>query len=198
MGGAQHVLRVRAAAAAATLPIAVAGHSAAAVWGMPAAGDWPSEVMLLDRWRGGGRSAGAVRRTARDQRSADLVDVDGILCTTLARTALDLSRASTLRDAVAIVDWCLWRKNPRAIAIELFWEELTRLNAHAPRRRLGSVLRLATDKSDSYGESHARVAIFQLGFADPELQHEFADAQGTMCTDFTGLRDRWLWSSTAR
>lgn len=186
----RHMLRIRAAAASASSPIAVAGYSAAALWGMPIGGDWPDEVTLIDRWRGGGRSAGDVRRTARDFGSAQLYEVDGIRCTGIARTALDLARVEPLPGAVATMDWCLSRSNPIAITKDDLWHELGRLNQWAPRRRLEGTIHLATHLSGSFGESEARVVIFQLGYADPVLQQEFVDEEGTMFADFTWPRVR--------
>lgn len=180
----RHILRIRATAATATRPIAVAGLSAAALWGIPIGRDWPDEVTVIDRWKGGGRSEGGVQRTARDYSTARLVTVDGVECTSLERTALDLARVQPLADAVASVDWCLGAENPAQIGLEPLWAELGRLNRWAPRRRLEGVLRLATDRSGSFGESRARVVMFQLGFADPVLQQEFRDDRGSLFVDF--------------
>jgi hypothetical protein len=82
------------------------------------------------------------------------------------------------------MDWCLATSNPIAVTKDAFWQELGRMNQWAPRRRLEGAIHLATHLSGSFGESEARVVIFQLGYADPVLQQEFVDAEGTMFADF--------------
>ena len=68
----RHLLRVRSVLAAAVRPVTVSGISAAAVWGMPIAGEWPRYVTVLDEWRGGGRTEPGVKRTAAGFRTAEV------------------------------------------------------------------------------------------------------------------------------
>src|SRR5690606_7330800 len=124
----QHLLRARAALAAARAPVALAGLSAAAAWGMPIAGEWPTEVTVLDRWRGGGRSEPGVRKTAAGVTTATTTVAGGLPVTSLARTALDVARVHSFADAVGSVDWALWCKNGSAIRPHELAEELVRLN----------------------------------------------------------------------
>lgn len=180
----RHILRIRSVLAAARRPVVVAGHSAAALWGMPIGGEWPSEVTVLDEWRGGGRSEPGVRRTAAGHRTARSVELDGIRTTDLARTAIDIARSCPAEVALGSVDWALWRRNPAAVTSGDLSAELDSLASRSNRRRVERVIAQATSLSDSYGESCARIAIHRLGFAPPELQAEFSDAEGTMSVDF--------------
>lgn len=180
----QHILRVRAVMACAERPLAVAGISAAAVWGMPIAGDWPEHVTLIDAWRGGGRSEPGVLRSAAGFATARQVMRNGLPTTDLMRTALDVARGYPFQDAVAAVDWALWAKNELRVTRHDLYEELARMNPRYGRRHLEQVVAFAADASGSFGESRARTGIHLLGFQAPELQAEFRDRQGAMFPDF--------------
>jgi hypothetical protein len=186
----RHVLRIRAAIAATNRPVAVAGISAAALWGMPVASSWPDEVTLLDEWRGGGRSEPGVRRTSAGFRSAEIVTIDGIRVTSLPRTAIDVARRSSFADGVGSLDWALWQKNKNAVTKLALLDDLRQLDSRSGIRHVERSIEFSTHLSDSFGESRCRVVIHFLGFAAPELQHEFQDTQGAMYPDFTWLRQR--------
>lgn len=177
----RHLLRIRAVAADARGEVVVAGHSAAAVWGMPLPG-FPESVTLLEQWKGGGRSEPGVRRTSRAAPFATSTNHAGLACTTLARTAIDVARGIPFAAAVARLDWALWRRNEHAVTSEDLVAELE----HArPSRVLRMAVAFATHLSDSFGESDARATIHQLGFPAPTLQHPFVDEQGRIEPDFT-------------
>jgi hypothetical protein len=180
----RHILRMRAANEAARRPLVFAGLSAAAAHGMPVKEDWPDEVTVLEQWRGGGRSAPGVRRIVTGRGSARTVSVDGLLCTDIARTALDVARGLDFADAVGSVDWALWRRNEAAVSRGELHAELERMNVRAGASRLRAIIEFASPLSDSFGESAARAAIHILGFAAPELQVEIRDATGLMIPDF--------------
>lgn len=183
----RHVFRIRAALAVQRRQVIVAGLSAAALWGMPIAGDWPSEVTLLDEWRGGGHSEHGVRRTASGFLTARRVDLDGIDVTSLARTAIDVARSATFSGGVGSLDWALWRKNPRALRGNELVEELERYDFRKGRRQAEAQIAFSTSLSDSFGESECRSVIHLLGFDPPDLQIEIRDSQGLMIPDFAWL-----------
>jgi predicted transcriptional regulator of viral defense system len=182
--GDRHVLAIRAVVRVAHPPFLVAGRSAAALWGMPFAAQWPDDVTLLVPYRGGGASEIGVRRTCAGAAGATAASVDGIPITSLARTALDVARTLSLPRAVAVLDWALWEKNPHAVDRSELGAELH--NARYPRggALLRRALALATELSGSPGESMARVGIHLLGFEAPELQVRFSDAEGAIFPDF--------------
>jgi hypothetical protein len=175
---------VKAVVEAADAPVVVAGISAAALWGMPVSGDWPTSVMLLQERRGGGRIEPGVRRTSVGHLTAITEMVDGVLATSLARTALDVARRAPFSEAVGSVDWAMWRQNPAAISQEALGREIELLGGARGFRHMARIATFATSLSDSFGESQARAVIHLLGFAAPELQVEFRDSQGAMFTDF--------------
>lgn len=180
----RHSLAVRAAARAAHAPFLVAGRSAAGFWGMPFAAEWPADVTFLAPYRGGGKSEPGVRRTSAGARGAVGMVQGGVPLTTLARTALDVARGLPLPQAVAVLDWTMWRKNPDAVTRDQLKAELRRAHFAQGGAFLVHALDLATDLSDSVGESEARIAIHLLGFEPPELQVRFVDSEGEMFPDF--------------
>jgi len=180
----RHVLRARAALAVTARPTALAGVSAAAVWGMPIDEDWPLDITILDEWRGGGRSEPGVRKTAAGFRTASTEVVDGLSVTSIERTALDVARTHSFAKAIGSLDWVLWRKRPGALHKTVLVDELHRLNPRFGNRHLQRCVAFSTHLSDSFGESKARAVIHLLGFDAPELQVEFFDARGEMEPDF--------------
>jgi hypothetical protein len=155
---------------------------------MPIAGEWPTDVLVLDERQGGGHREPGVRRTSVGFRTAEPMSVDGVPITSLARTALDVARRASFSDAMGSLDWALWRKNPRAITAEHLTAELVKFEQTRGFVGLGRSSNFATSLSDSFGESEARAVAHLLGFEAPELQVQFRDAQGLIETDF-------LWRS---
>jgi hypothetical protein len=182
-GRGQHILRIRAVIAASCRPIVLAGKSAAAVWGMPIAGSWPSEVTVLDSWHGGGRAEPGVRRTAAGFTTARIVQLGGFSVTDLARTTLDVARGASFADAIGSVDWSLWRNNDRALTKEMLLADAMKLSPQLGRARLLRLIDFSTHLSDSFGESQCRAVIRLQGFASPQLQVEFRDDEGKMYPD---------------
>ena len=179
----KHLIRVAATLSGTTSDLAVAGISAAAVWGMPVFA-WPDTVTLLDKWKGGGRSEPGVRRTAAGFDTARTIVVNGVLTTDLARTALDVARTSSFRDSIGSVDWALRVIGEHAVSKAALFSELRSLPKPFGARHLERVIAFCCNQSDSFGESMARACIFELGFVMPDLQVRFRDRQGEMFADF--------------
>ncbi len=176
----RHLLRIRAALAASEQQITLGWESAAAVWDVPL-DSFPAHVVVIDRWRGGGRSEPGVRRTARGASSAEVVDVDGYSCTGLVRTILDVVSTMDFPAAVALIDWAISPRNPRPI-------DVASLALDARQRRCSltvwRAIEFASSQSGSMGESEARAVIHSLGFPTPQLQRKFVDRDGAMYPDF--------------
>jgi hypothetical protein len=158
--------------------------SAAAIWGVPILGEFPDYVTILDRWKGGGRSEPGVRRTAAGQRTAHIEEIDGFAVTNLARTAIDVAFATPFTQAVGSVDWCIYRKNSKATGKDALLHELRTFEGRRGIKLARSVVAFASPLSDSFGESQCRAVIHLMGFAAPQLQVEFHDAEGKMVVDF--------------
>lgn len=183
-GRARHILLMRAVAHDADGDVVFAGLSAAAAWGMPIEGDFPEAVMVIHAPRSGGKSEPGVRRTVVGGRDVAVVERGGLRVTTLARTAIDVARASGFPAAVAVVDWARWIKNPERVSLDELWHEVERAGWRTGREHVTRAVEYSVELSGSFGESIARVTIILLGFEAPELQVVFRDAEGRIETDF--------------
>lgn len=170
----QHRSRVLAAARRMDTGVVFSHHAAASLWGIRILGDWPTAVDVTIERASGGRSTGQVRRHATGLNRLAVTELEGMLVTTPAQTAVDLARDLPFAHGVAAMDSTLHKKRePHPLA---FKDELLELAATAqgPRlARLRAAAAFATDLSDSVEESHSRVLIRDLGFPTPELQASF-------------------------
>lgn len=180
----RHLALAHAVVQQAREPIVLAGLTAAAVWGMPVPSGYGPDVVVLDSYRGGGRSEPGVRRTTQGAETAEVVQRGDVRVTSVARTALEVARGASFEFAVGSVDWALWRKNPDSVLRELLERDLARFAPRTRGRHLERVVAFATDRSDSFGESRTRAVVHELGFAEPTLQFELVDREGRMFADF--------------
>jgi len=160
----------------------VSHASAAALHRIPVLGEWPHDVHLTVGATKGGKSRGSVVKHCVPLDDADVVEIDGLLVTSVARTVVDLAGASTFMSAVVSADHALHAQRlgsqaPRATIEELF-ETFVR---HAPMRAHAKVLRVlefAVPASDSPLESVSRVNMCVIGCPQPTLQQRFDDHRG--------------------
>ena len=151
----------------------ISHQSAAAVWGIPLDEAWPSTVHVLAPPQSRARSKNGVTVHRSHVLDADVVDVDGMLVTSPARTLLDLARTTSFATAVVAIDHAL---NPRSASPEVFLTEAVLreklLESRSPRGlvRAERAIGFARPDADNPGESLSRVAIFELGFPEPLLQ----------------------------
>lgn len=94
--------------------------------------------------------------------------------TSLPRTVFDCARSHGLRDGLAIADSAL-RSGLCKDELVAYVEGLRGHFCNADLNRALAAIRLSDPKAESGGESMARAAMFELGFAAPELQTEVAD-----------------------
>lgn len=179
----RHLLLARAVACDSAAEPVLAAHSAAAIWGMPALA-FGDRVAIQERWKGGGRSAPGVRRIAAGNRSVVPERHGGHLVTSIARTALELTRTEPFSIAVGSMDWALWERNPLRVTRENVLAELDRLPQRFGIERARRVLRFATHLSDSFGESWFRALVHELGFAPPVLQQPWSIEGQRYRTDY--------------
>jgi hypothetical protein len=182
----RYLRRIRAHAAVAEGPAVYSHFSAAALWGLPVVGAWPSEIHLTSSAAAGGRSRPGVVRHSQEH-CLDVVEHDGLRVTSVAATAVAMARMLPFGRAVAVMDKAL--HEPRDGAPLTTRTELERALAelgHVPgRAAAGRVLEFATPLSGSAGESISRAGIFLLGFLAPDLQVPHWDQAGLIgYTDF--------------
>lgn len=130
------------------------------------------------------------RQTGLVQRHYLVVDatcaVDGIAVTTIDRTTFDCGRTLPFADALAIADSSIRMGLTTREEMASFAEAAPRCKG-IPDARI--VARFADGRSESAGESLARAAMIELGFALPSLQQNFVDP-----VDGTTSRVDFLWT----
>ncbi len=180
----RHILRMRAVASASPRPLVFCGVSAAALWGMPIPGDWPTDVHIVSPRATGGRSRHGVVRHPIAHAVTETIDRFSLAVTDIAGTAVDMALALPFAQGVGCVDWALWRRNDFGTTRDALRAALAGRNPRYRYRHAEAVVDFATGLSDSYGESLTRGVIFELGFPVPELQVKFTDEQGDMQVDY--------------
>ena len=166
-------------------PGAVLSHVSAVVrHGLPVWGT-PLGTVHVTRDRGsGGRGGRRLRLHAAPLAPDDVVVVDGLPTTSVARTVIDMARTAPFETAVAIADAALHAKLVDGDEIT------TAVLLACGRRGAGrarSVAAFADARADGPGESRSRVRMDRLGVARPVLQHRVVDAR----SEHIGTVDFW-------
>ncbi|WP_435746737.1 hypothetical protein [Microbacterium sp. PMB16] len=182
----RHRAEVVAAAFSASGSDPVFSHvSAAVLWGLPLYRIRPARVHVMTSRHTRHSIDGMVRHEGPMPQS-DIAEIDGIRCTSLARTVHDVARtvspeaALTLTDAaLASVGGAAWDYDDDAA--ELLLGELTE-RAREPRARgilqARQTVEIADGRAQLPLESVARYRLHQLGFARPRLQVPVPRADG--------------------
>ncbi|GAA2179426.1 hypothetical protein GCM10009785_06050 [Brooklawnia cerclae] len=172
---ARHLVLVRT-----TLPAlgpgAVLSHASAAVmWGLPVPRRLLGRVHVTRDRASGGRATKTLWTHARPLRDDDVVELQGMRVTSLARTVIDLAGLCEPDEALWVVD-AGWRL--------LTSSEPLRDEAALGRRRGSRTIAWALDHADplaeSPGESESRYWMITCGVPRPLLQHEIRDDAGRL------------------
>ncbi|MGY1685848.1 type IV toxin-antitoxin system AbiEi family antitoxin domain-containing protein [Geodermatophilus sp. SYSU D00867] len=146
----------------------VVSHASAAVLhGLPLWRVAPGRVHVTRRPPAAGSGSARVHLHVARLAEDELVLVDGVLLTGLARTVVDLARSVPFESAVVTADGAL-------AAGGVTREELTaclqRTGPVPGSRRAARVVAFADGRSGSVGESRSRVLLHRLGLPSPDLQ----------------------------
>lgn len=198
----KHILRLRAVDATRKIPPVFSLASAAVLHGLPTFGH-AAPIAHVSSESPGHSKNGVAQHLIRP--GVATVVIDGLTCTSLIDTLVDLALTSDVTSTVVSLDhalqevaltampraeWPLANSATAAKAAADFVETLRRtVDLSAPSRGLRRALHtidFATHLSDSPGESVSRCHIHLLGFPPPELQHPFYDCQGRI-----GWGDFW-------
>jgi len=177
LGGAAQHLRVVEATVRLTAPDAVVSHvSAAVAHGLPVFADQLERVQLTRADVPGGKKRALLQLHATPLHPSEIVDLNGIRTTSLARTVVDLGRALTFDQAVVAGDAALRRGLRR--------DELTtcvkRSRGRPGMAQARRVVAFLDPRSESPGESLSRVLFHRLGLPAPELQYDVFDDHGML------------------
>jgi hypothetical protein len=177
----RHVLRIHAHARTRAFVPVYSHWSAAALHGLPFAGEHGDDIHVAVGPSAGGRSAKGVRAHTIRIPAEDIVEVAGLLCTSQERTAVDIAAYAPLPEAVAVADAVLRDGRARG-AVDAGREALLgawlRAQPQRGHRRALDVVSVADGRADSPLESLSRAVMYRAGMPKPELQRPFRDARG--------------------
>ncbi|MEV7874272.1 hypothetical protein [Microbacterium sp. NPDC089188] len=183
---------------------AVVSHaSAAVVHGLSLSGiaHRPVEMTVA----GGGRmsSRPGLKRHLDELTPDDVVEVDGIRCTSLERTVFDVARTAPLETGVSCADAAARRVAVQGRTLladaQEGWRDRLRLRAAAAAGHRGVararwVIEFMDGRAESPGESLSRLQLFRLGFRSFELQMAVEGPTGEPYEIDIGLPDeKILW-----
>ena len=201
----RHLLRVIAARQRQTSADVVFSHcSAAVLWGLPLARLDPAKVHVSGARTNGhvDSTASGVARHQVDVPESERTVVDGIPCTSLARTVADMLRVVAAETSLSILDAALrrtaWddtahRYDDQAAAA--LTAEIAALLPPGGRgvRRARAVLDWGDGRAQLPGESISRLYLRWLGFAAPRLQVPVEGPAGTWYNVDFGMDDAGVW-----
>ncbi len=178
----RYLLTIRAIAATRRHEMPLSHWSAAAVHGLPIIGAWPPKAHLTVGKVSGGRSRRGIVKHALSIPDEDLVEVDGLVVTSVARTVLDMAVASGYLTSIMIVDRALLvdrfgRRAPLTSRDEL-WKAFARRGNFRGSRRAEDVIQFGETRSESPLESVSRANMRLIRCPLPELQVSFSDHRG--------------------
>lgn len=160
----------------------VFGHaSAAAIWGLPLADrPWPAEVHVVADANSYSRSKNGVVVHRQVLHDGDVTERNGLLVTSLERTAIDLARTMPFPIAVAAIDFTVHEKRAgrQVLTREKLVEGLLRSPRTNGRARARRAIDAARVGADNAGETLSRLAIIELGFPEPLLQVQHVNPRG--------------------
>jgi hypothetical protein len=186
---AKYLLLVRAVAETRRNRPVVSHWSAAALHGLPILGPWPRSVHITQLPTTGTRSGGDVVRHTLQLDDEDVTEIDGLLVTTVGRTAVDLAASATTVAAAVVVDAVLhldrFGRIPPLSSIDELWEVWGRKLPFRGHSRSSEVLDFASAQADTPIESVSRVTMRTIGCPVPVLQLAHLDDDGFIAeTDF--------------
>lgn len=194
----RHRAHVIAAVRDARSAAPVCRASAAVLWGLLLYRLAPRRVHMLCDPERRNSSGVDVQRHAERADPLDVEVVEGIRCTSLARTVFDLIRTLPLEAAVAVADAAermiaLRGREWDAEAREVWRADMSqRIADHPGARGIAQarwVAAFADGQAQLPGESVSRLQLHRLGFAPPRLQVEVAGPGGRAYFVDFGLTD---------
>jgi len=194
-------LRLRVVAAATQMRGggAVFSHaSAAVIHGLALSGiaNRPVEMTVLGDVRMSSRSG--LTRHLDELSSDDIVEVDGIRCTTMERTVFDVARVASLETGVSCADAAARRMAVRERVFDSdaqdVWRQRMRARAAAASGRRGVararwVIEFFDGRAELPGESLSRLQLFRLGYRSFDLQVPIEGPEGESYAVDIGLSD---------
>ncbi|WP_147305897.1 hypothetical protein [Subtercola boreus] len=183
----RHLARLHAALLVRRNPMIVSGESAAAVWGYPRIGAFPTEVHLTTMTGPSAHNGPGVRVHRDLVPPEDLSSHRGLTLTSPARTLIDLARTASAMQSLAAVDSALRRRPNEAGSTTKadLCHQLGRVTTKRGTARARWVVEFSDGGAANPGESWSRLRIAELGFVPARLQTEHPNPLGgRYYTDF--------------
>lgn len=190
------VVRARALAVVSSARPVFSHETAAAIHGLPLYRAHRDSVRTIAPTGRPGALKGTIRHRG-ELADEEVVEVDGLLCTTLERTTADVARTATFEQAVTVADAALRRvcvdgpgtyDEGWAAAFRRTALEISRRSAHG-QTRARRVLEFADGRAQLPGESISRIRLRSLGFRTVILQVPVPGPRGKMYYVDFGLED---------
>lgn len=169
----RHVATVVAQLQRLRSPVVVSHASAGALWDLPVKDAWPERVHVYDLGRNRAQTTSTLVRHVSAEPPAS-VSAGGLLCTSAARTAVDMGLDSFVQ-ALMVFDDGLRRG---LFGLDDLEEELARRGRAPGLGDARRALPLADACAGSPAESMSRGVILELGFPRPVLQKRFPQPRG--------------------
>ena len=185
---AAHILRTRAAMLRLKPPVAVSHLSAAVLYGIDLLDPDLSMLHVTRPNLGSSRTDAGIHHHNASLPAVHVKLASGLFVTTESRTIVDLTREATFEQGVVAAEYALNQglvTHPGLLEVHRF-----SLDWHGSRNA-GRVIQFASEKSESPGESLARVAFQAVGLPSPEQQVKVYDRNGLI-----GVVD-FLWDEQA-
>jgi hypothetical protein len=175
-GPARHATVVAATLAGLRIPGVVSHVSAAVLHGLPIWNVPLGRVHLTRQASASGSGSRRVHQHVGRLPDDEVIALDGMAVTDLARTAVDVARTLPFEQAVVIVDAALATKKTTRDDLT---DCLARMGAVPGVRHAARVVAFADRRSESVGESRSRVLLKRLGLPAPDLQVRLRRADGS-------------------
>ncbi|GAB3425221.1 type IV toxin-antitoxin system AbiEi family antitoxin domain-containing protein [Flindersiella endophytica] len=179
---ARSLLRIRAAYVRVKQRGVISHWSAAVVWALDTYEADLSLLHLTRPDRHSSRKEAGIQHHVGRLDPTEIVQVDGLTVTSLARTVVDLACIAPPASGLVTADSAL----REGLTPEELLQQLERQQDNPGAIRAGHIVSRADGRSESPGESICRYVFEQLQLPAPELQVEFHDDAGRLLarTDF--------------
>jgi hypothetical protein len=179
----RHRIQARAALALLTTPATLCHASAAVLHGLPTWRIPLRRAHIVRAQSSGGRLHQQVHMWTASLTPGEIVLVDGLPVTSVARTVVDLARSVSFESALAAADAALARRLVTRTELD---DALVRAKGWRGCPRARGVVAFADGRAESVGESRSRLAIARAGLLAPVLQWEVRGEDGRVVgrTDF--------------
>jgi len=171
-----HRLRVRAVAGRSP-GLVISHQSAARLHGLPLFSVPTGRVHLIRPGRGGSHLRLGRQVHAAELPDSDIVELDGMLVTSCARTLFDLGRTLSFESAVVAIDFALHHE---LVSPGQLIAHIGRVGSGPGIGATRRALRFADGRSESVGESRTRVFFRTFSLPIPVPQLEIFDEVGTL------------------